>query len=604
MQEMIQRIVFPANGWQWDHSALYYRGIKGVFKRSAQDPVLYLPEYSSVDFCTYFNEVSNGKWQKYTGLRRISLELTLKGSMTVRLTGYHKEGQNIQKTVFSVSHFNLTEPAPVHLEFPETADTLVGFEIDSETACEFHGGTYLGEFETERDITLAIASTTCHKEKDIQRNVNSIKQNLLDSDHEIASHLYLHVIDNGNTLRPEDLPSDPRIKLHSNRNTGGSGGYARGMMECLHQKPAVTHVLIMDDDVVVQPESILKTYILLRHLKAEYQESFISGALLCLEKPNLQWEDIGYLREDGFCSPLKPHLYQDKIGENIRNETFPTDSAAHKYAGWWYCVIPASVIRKNGLPLPLFIRGDDVEYALRCNTGILSMNGICVWHFGFGVKFNTLMDHYQASRNLLIGQAVNGTYSNVPVFHKAKMDIRKDLLRLNYDDAELDLRALEDFLKGPGFIAKADGEQIIKNSQVYIQKMLPIEEIGGSEQDLENLCSDCSIPRLERLLYKITLNGHLFYFGSYKKAPVAIPSADEYMPGKIAFRSRIYEVNAADETACVLERDNARFLKLLKRYCLVLIRYRLFGKLAAARYRSAKKYFTSERFWKKYLGLQ
>ena len=40
------------------------------------------------------------------------------------------------------------------------------------------------------------------------------------------------------------------------------------------------------------------------------------------------------------------------------NYSFNVDDA---YAGWWYCCIPVEHIEDRGLPLPVFVRGDDVE---------------------------------------------------------------------------------------------------------------------------------------------------------------------------------------------------------------------------------------------------
>ena len=48
----------------------------------------------------------------------------------------------------------------------------------------------------------------------------------------------------------------------------------------------------MDDDVKILPESIIKTYNLLRCLKPEYRDHFISGAMLYYEKMHVQHEDV------------------------------------------------------------------------------------------------------------------------------------------------------------------------------------------------------------------------------------------------------------------------------------------------------------------------
>ena len=37
----------------------------------------------------------------------------------------------------------------------------------------------------------------------------------------------------------------------------------------------------------------------------------------------------------------------------------------------------------------------------------ITMNGICVWHMGFTLKFNYFMEYYQVFRNFLIEEACN-----------------------------------------------------------------------------------------------------------------------------------------------------------------------------------------------------
>lgn len=43
------------------------------------------------------------------------------------------------------------------------------------------------------------------------------------------------------------------------------------MIESIRQKPKATHVLLMDDDVVVLSESIKRTYLLLLLAKEKYK---------------------------------------------------------------------------------------------------------------------------------------------------------------------------------------------------------------------------------------------------------------------------------------------------------------------------------------------
>ncbi|RAZ20198.1 glycosyltransferase family 2 protein, partial [Klebsiella oxytoca] len=62
------------------------------------------------------------------------------------------------------------------------------------------------------------------------------------------------------------------------------------------------------------------------------------------------------------------------------------------------------LVRKDNLPLPIFIRGDDLEYGLRNMKTLILMNGICVWHEPFENKYSSFLAYY-VIRNRLIDNA-------------------------------------------------------------------------------------------------------------------------------------------------------------------------------------------------------
>lgn len=45
--------------------------------------------------------------------------------------------------------------------------------------------------------------------------------------------------------------------------------------------------------------------------------------------------------------------------------------------------MPMNLIDSKNLPIPFFIRGDDMEYCLRNMKDLILMNGVCVWHETF-----------------------------------------------------------------------------------------------------------------------------------------------------------------------------------------------------------------------------
>ena len=149
------------------------------------------------------------------------------------------------------------------------------------------------------------------------------------------------------------------VHLVPNRNCGGAGGFTRGMLEAMDHKEKPTHVLLMDDDVMILPESLIRTYNLLKIVRPEYEHHFISGAMLFYEEMNFLYEDVGFMDHEGTYGPLKDRVDTRKIEDVLRCEEI-IHEPKNAYAGWWYCCIPAEFVRKDNLPLPVFVRGDDV----------------------------------------------------------------------------------------------------------------------------------------------------------------------------------------------------------------------------------------------------
>jgi GT2 family glycosyltransferase len=62
------------------------------------------------------------------------------------------------------------------------------------------------------------------------------------------------VVDNANNVDFDEPPCDD-LNVVPNRNLGGAGGFARGLM-WLRQQCWATHVLFMDDDISLETEAL------------------------------------------------------------------------------------------------------------------------------------------------------------------------------------------------------------------------------------------------------------------------------------------------------------------------------------------------------------
>lgn len=575
----------------------------------------------TVDFTTYFNALSVLKLQKYTRATGFALHIDVKSAGEVTLTQTCAERLSMNPEIVkdnsqTVAGDNDWHTVTLDISVDEHT-VLAGFQIATTAATEIRNGYYEVSFDGEpRDVELSIATTTFRKEKFIERNIELVKTELLASDYDIAKHLTMHVIDNGSTLDAAAL-SDEHVIVTPNENVGGAGGFARGMIESLEQSTPATHVLLMDDDVEVSPESILRTYNLLRIVNDEYAEAFVSGAMLNIEDTQDQKEDTGFISTyDGSCVP----------------------EDAHRYAAWWYCVIPTTVIERNGLPLPIFVRFDDVEYGIRCNPKFMTMNGICVWHAKFDIRYNAGVERYQTVRNQMIGQAVTGLAPSMKtMLHSLHHMVDLESRKFNYTDAELALDGFEDFLKGPKFIMQPVAQERFMRANREKEKLVPFDELkkqaaemGITDFDPDMLTRqviDFDEPRSfqQRVFDFVTKNGQRFgtdklvairFDGRGDEPETAlgsdgdrveytiIPSAGWLYPaGMIHNENVIIAIDWATRKGVIRVKDAKRYKEVMKRYKRDMAYYKKHADRLAAEYLAAGPQMQSMRFWKQYLGM-
>jgi len=59
------------------------------------------------------------------------------------------------------------------------------------------------------------------------------------------------------------------------------------------------------------------------------------------------------------------------------------------FNGWWMFGFPKRWVERVGMPLPCFIRGDDIEFGMRLHEAGLPtvpLPGVAVWHEPFYLK--------------------------------------------------------------------------------------------------------------------------------------------------------------------------------------------------------------------------
>ena len=207
----------------------------------------------------------------------------------------------------------------------------------------------------------------------------------------------------------------------------------------------------MDDDISLEPESIVRTISLFSYAKDP--DLCIHGAMMSEELPWMQFE-AGSAYEFRSVYPLRA------LGRGV--DLRSRYEAVHDhlepeidYSAWWFTAFPMHVAPQN--PLPVFVRGDDVAFGLM-HTGrhTVTLNGIAVWHADFALKNNPMSLYYEVRNFALIDTLV---FDNHKWHHLAWRFLGfgfRNAYSHRYLSAEYMIHGMKDFLAGPTEWMKID----------------------------------------------------------------------------------------------------------------------------------------------------
>jgi len=423
-------------------------------------------------FDSYFNMLAVNKWLNYTTIRDFTLRLFLKGKVRIEL--FDQDG-SLGYRDFECGD---GDEVRISLNYKDTTKCMwFSFEALDNKA-DFVSGAYITEKSPMHDVHLAADICTFKREPYVKHNIELLKKNLIDNEEcPLYKKLDIFVIDNGRTLDKNEIESE-FVHLYPNMNAGGTGGFTRGLIEInkCKDKLGLTHMIFMDDDAILCPDSLVRTYALLSYVNDKYAKACIAGGMMRIDMPYSQHE---YGSKWDGSDPYSRYPGLDlRVASNVvKNEEMDTAD----YAPWWYACYPLSETKMDNLPIPIFIHNDDTEYGLRHReNGFMLLNGICVWSPGFENKRASSLSYYDV-RNIML---TNALYEEDGLLKTMKKycwkRILANTLRYRYDDAKLVLLAVEDFLKGPKYLGTLNPEE--KNGEVM--------KMGYSNKPVEELCDD------------------------------------------------------------------------------------------------------------------
>lgn len=598
MRVKLQNIIFPSTQ-NCTEELLFFRRFEDVKYSLADDSIL-LDRDGLVEFNTYFNGFSASKWFKYTNIKQVGVHLVLEGKVRIALVYKEKQlTQIIQKVVGEFYYDSKEKKESIDFEFDtEFLQGMYSFNILSlEDGAKFYGGYYYGDIDDEiQRVSIAICMCTYKREKYVYKNMKLLeKDNLQKMDIEFADNVEVFISDNAQTI--DQTKFEEKVHVYKNKNVGGAGGFTRALIEAKKksEKNLYTHALMMDDDVIISPEAIYRTYRLLTLIKKEYQDTFIGGAMLRMDN---QWK-----QEESGASWLNGCLVSHKAGLDLRL----LDACLYNefeekcdYNAWWYCTVPMKIVREDNLPLPIFIRGDDVEYGLRNMKNLILMNGICVWHEPFEFKYCSFTFYY-IFRNRLINNAIRGIcYTEKQFLSDFKENFFREVFTLRYKNAMLLLDGVNDFLNGIDYLKGQDGEKLNQDIMRRGYKLQYVEELSipfdypAYEQTLQFWES-----KQDQIKRKISLNG--LFQKPYKT--VIVPTIAPHI-AHLYRAERALNYDDASHKGFETYFDRNEEIKLMKKYRVLKKRVKEEYAKRVNEYRERATELTALEFWKEYLEIE
>ena len=479
-----------------EEKALYYRD-GGKLTRT--ENALRIPAGETLSFNCYFNVFDHAVYTAYTPIERVFYTLSLRGEMTLRLRLLRPAASDtgIEDVLLCEERFSSDEVSecsiPLDISSIEGKGTVY-LSVEATKDSVFFGGGIYADRDPLRAVKIGIAITTFKRENFAKRNVDVLTK-------ELPSDVFsVFVTDNGNTLSTDDLP---HCTLLPNKNLGGSGGFARGILEIL-KRGEFTHILLTDDDITFESEIFRRTAAILSYAN-DPEHTAVGASMLFLDRPTCQ-QELGAKWTGRRQLPINRGFDLVDPRSLVANAAHPTPD----YTGWWYHCFPVSVTKQEGLPYPFFIKVDDVEYCLRTQCDLLLLNGIGVWHEAFGYKLAPALEYY-LSRNGLILDALHFPARGA-LFHFGVLlrSVAKQALFQRYQTMDLVFRAFDDFLSGAETFRRIDGEALHRELSSLGEKQISRAELEAMGYDLSSPLrrEDQGYMKLS-LKQTLTLNGAL-----------------------------------------------------------------------------------------------
>jgi len=442
-RSFVQRTFF-APPRELEPGELYCRVERGV--AVAERARLVLDPHATVTTNAYFGRFPASYWQSWTRIDEVSVRVAVEGAGRVRLLASDSAGKS--RAVDS-ARFSTGGEVELRVRLDKFADGgALWLEFTTGTAPMVAADVRWEVQGSVREREAVVVMCTHNRADDCMVTLTTLA-----GDPEcLAALSAVYVVDQGNDpVASRDgfaaLRESFGGKLHYLRqpNLGGAGGFTRGMYEAT-SGPDWPYVVLMDDDIVLEPETVLR---MIAFASRTERPAIVGGQMLLLLHPDrlhvaAERADLPKLRAGRPVAEAVHDADLTKHSQDIRLDA--------EYNAWWCCLVPPEVIADIGYPLPIFFQWDDIEYGLRARAAghrTATLPGAGVWHADFAWKDWDDWARYFSLRNALIVSALHGEFDVKATARFLFAELWRYLVSMRYGLAVTLLTAVEDFLRGP-----------------------------------------------------------------------------------------------------------------------------------------------------------
>jgi galactofuranosylgalactofuranosylrhamnosyl-N-acetylglucosaminyl-diphospho-decaprenol beta-1,5/1,6-galactofuranosyltransferase len=452
---LLQRVLMPRPADQRKVRSLYLDEVDSARVRPQDRFSAEIPGGSELSLATYFNAFPASYWRRWSVLETVVLKLTVSG--TCRVDVYRSKADGESMHISGATHEGRDEQT---MEFELDLGPFIDggwywFDVTTEEPTTLRDAGWYAPQAPAEEPRLSVGICTYNRPVDAVAALTALVE-----DDTVRDALHLVVVADQGNNHVRDTAHYPavaealgeRLRIVEQPNLGGSGGFARTMHEAFTDSGATHHVLL-DDDIQLEPDSILRARAFAAYSKAPM---LVGGQMLALQDRSVLHVMGEIVDRSNFFWRNAPNTeYFHDFGEKSLRESPDLHRRIDvDYNGWWMCLIPRAVFEEIGMPLPVFIKWDDAEYGLRAFAAgfpTVSLPGTAIWHLSWGDKDDASdWQAYFHIRNRLIAAALHSPHEHGGRLFREmlKADLRF-LITLQYSTIELHQMAYRDFLAGP-----------------------------------------------------------------------------------------------------------------------------------------------------------